>query len=170
MAMETQLVLLRHAQAGDPVRFALTGQGDHLRPLTDRGVERMTDAAAGLASQFDDTPRIVSSPYLRARQTADILAEALGVEVMEESSLLTPDADPLALGPWLTEHSGGPTLVLVGHEPHLSGLCGWLLCGQPVPLVRMKKGGACKLHLPEDWVPGQACLHWLLTQAQLRSL
>ncbi|ANB02685.1 histidine phosphatase family protein [Ectothiorhodospira sp. BSL-9] len=165
------LILVRHAQAGDAVEFARTGQPDDLRPLTDQGVERMHLAAQGLARLLKGPTTLVSSPYTRACQTADILAEYLPTTGPAEiNASLVPEAHPDSLDDALLQQRAGRTLTLVGHEPHLSRLAGWLMTERPQSLVRMKKGGACALQLSGPPRAGCATLHWLLTQRQLRRL
>ncbi|AHK79849.1 phosphohistidine phosphatase [Ectothiorhodospira haloalkaliphila] len=163
------LILVRHAQAGDAVEFARTGQPDDLRPLTEQGVERMHRAAQGLARLLKGPTTLLSSPYTRARQTANILAEYLPTTgPLEIHQSLVPEAHPGSLDDALQRKRAGRTLTLVGHEPHLSCLVGWLVAGRPVSLVRMKKGGACYLHFDGPPQAGRAILHWLLTQRHLR--
>ncbi|SEP57776.1 phosphohistidine phosphatase [Ectothiorhodospira magna] len=164
------LVLVRHGHAGDAGEFAVTGQEDHLRPLTPEGITRMMKAASGLDRLLEGPLAIVTSPYVRATQTAHILTEVFsGVEMLSTPTLV-PEADPALFTQWLQELSWPPTLLAVGHEPHLSLLAGWLLTGERRSLVRMKKGGACCLSLAGGLGPGQARVHWLLTQGQLRKL
>lgn len=164
------LVLVRHSQAGDAAEFSATGQGDHLRPLTEEGISRMRRAARGLHRLVEGPVSIVTSPHVRAAQTAQILKEVFpGTEIVSTPTLI-PEADPRSFPEWLQEQPARSTLLVVGHEPHLSRLAGWLLAGEQRSLVRMKKGGACCLDVTRGRQPGQAMLQWLLTQGQLRKL
>ncbi|EHQ53568.1 phosphohistidine phosphatase SixA [Ectothiorhodospira sp. PHS-1] len=164
------LVLVRHSQAGDADEFAATGQGDHLRPLTQEGISRMRRAARGLHRLVEGPLGIVTSPYSRAAQTAQILHEVFPDAEIVSAPTLIPEADPVQFADWVHERSCPPTLLAVGHEPHLSLLAGWLLAGERRSLVRMKKGGVCCLDVSLGMQPGRATLHWLLTQGQLRKL
>ncbi|MFP4079770.1 MAG: SixA phosphatase family protein [Ectothiorhodospira sp.] len=170
MTCPKTLILVRHSQAGDADAFARTGQEDHLRPLTPRGVARMDEAALGLASLLKGEVTLLTSPYVRARQTTEILARALPTRAVKESPELVPEADPARQMAWMRGLGKElpPNVILVGHEPNLSLLAGWLLTGRHHAPVRMKKGGACALTLEKDCREGRAVLQWLLTQRQLR--
>ena len=115
--------------------------------------------------------RIASSPYVRAVQTAEILADTLGfkqeIEIVEA---LTPENPSEALLPWLATHPPESTVAIVGHEPHLSRLVTWLMTQEAESHVVFKKGGACLLDLGVRPSGGGALLHWLLTPGQLRSI
>ncbi len=169
---ERILVLVRHAQAGDPDRFHdETGRPDRERPLTREGVRRNRLAAAGLRRLLQGVDHIWSSPYTRAVQTAEGLGGCF------EHSIETPDAllppwDRAALGSWLDARlSSGQTGILVGHEPDLSFLLGTWLCGgnrrAPVP---MEKGAACALRVVEGFGPGTMEMIWKLPQYGLMEL
>ncbi|MCG5501912.1 SixA phosphatase family protein [Ectothiorhodospira lacustris] len=164
------LVLVRHSQAGDAAEFAAGGREDHLRPLTDEGVSRMRRAARGLHRLVEGPVYIVTSPYVRAAQTAQILKEVFPGAEIASTPVLVPEADPQSFLDWLRGQPARQTRLVVGHEPHLSLLAGWLLAGERRSLVRMKKGGACCLDLMRGPQPGSAMLRWLMTQGQLRKL
>ena len=90
---------------------------------------------------------ILSSPYLRARQTAEIVAEALKArKKLELTDSLTPGGSPKKLVELLNQLQPAPeSVMLVGHEPYLSGLVSLLVSGEARSAVVMKKGGLCKL-------------------------
>jgi phosphohistidine phosphatase len=164
-----EVYLLRHAIAADrdPNRWP----DDRDRPLTDRGRRRLRRIARGmkkLALRFD---AVLSSPYARARETAEIVADRLDFEIIYTSAL-TPEG---GFGQLVTElqnlHPVPRRVLLVGHEPDLGELATRLLCGQPGGWLHMKKGGMCKIivdHL--DVVRPRAHLGWALEPAQLRQL
>ena len=111
------LILWRHGPAQDPD----TGSADHTRELTPDGLALANKAANSLAYMIGKTGLPVtlwSSPLQRARQTADILAQNLSIPVSEHPAIAEGRLEVLAAA-WqaLTPHS---TLILVGHEPHLS--------------------------------------------------
>lgn len=163
-----QLVVIRHAIAEERETFAATGRPDAERPLTDRGTRRMRRGVRGLVSVLPAIDRLVSSPYVRARQTADLVAEPYGVAV-ETHEILTPGHGPDAVAAWLAEAGGASTLAIVGHEPDLSALVSYLLSGVHDPAVELKKGAACLLDVAEP-ARGGATLCWLLAPKQLRRL
>ena len=115
---------------------------------------------------------ILSSSYVRARETAEIVAHEFGLmSVLEFTPHLEVGGDPAAL---ITEAAargkGMENLLLVGHEPQLSRLISYLLSGSPALPVTMKKGGLCKLDVPRLRYARSAALEWLLTPSQLAHL
>jgi phosphohistidine phosphatase len=112
---------------------------------------------------------ILSSPYLRARQTAEIIAEALKArKKLELSDNLTPGGSAKKLVDLLNHLRPSPeSVLLVGHEPYLSTLISLLVAGDASLAMVMKKGGLCKLSV-ESLAPGRcATLEWLLTPKQM---
>ena len=161
------LFLLRHGIAAE--RDTPSYERDADRPLTPKGerrLEQIADAMEAMGLTFD---LIISSPYLRARQTAEIVAAALGLKKkLEFSEALTPDGDPQALVAALNKMTPQPEKVLlVGHEPFLSELISTLTSGDAHIAMDFKKGGLCKLEI-ETLRPGRcATLAWLLTPRQM---
>lgn len=163
-----ELILVRHGLA---VKRGTPGFLDDDRPLTEDGIERMQKAARGLARFIDPPDIIVASPLIRSRQTAEILSLALqsNGDIAEWPSLL-PDAAPATILPLLKKYSGdAASVMLVGHEPHLSLLTALLLGAAPHSIV-YKKGGACGLEFAGKPAIGTAQLNWFLTPKQLRQL
>ncbi|HWX22806.1 MAG TPA: phosphohistidine phosphatase SixA [Candidatus Binatia bacterium] len=158
--------VLRHGLAVEP---GTPGYKDSERPLTPKGERklwRITEAMAAMDLSFD---LIVCSPYLRARQTAGIVAEAFDTrKKLEFSEALAPAGSPKELLGWLNHRKPSPeNVLLVGHEPYLSELISLLVSGDAGFSVTMKKGGLCKLSL--NSVPYGRCatLEWLLTPKQM---
>jgi phosphohistidine phosphatase len=125
--------LVRHGQAVDADDWTGT---DAERPLTDKGRTRMERAAATLAALDLDVDAVVTSPLLRARQTAAILARALRREDrLTEDPRLGGGFGPEALAAILAEHGAAAALMLVGHEPGMSttveALCGGTVAFKP---------------------------------------
>jgi len=162
------IYLVRHAIA---VEHGTPGFADDERPLTEEGIDRMQRGARGLARFVDPPELIVSSPLLRARQTAEILAVALqSRHALTEWTVLTPDATPTQTMTHVNKHaSENSTMMLVGHEPHLSALAATLL-GASADAIAFKKGGACAIECPIKVARGTGKLLWLLTPKQLRQL
>ena len=133
--------LLRHAAAEDR---AASGK-DADRSLTREGRDRARRVGRGLATLAPDISRIVTSPYRRARQTAEAAAEALGkAEALEESAALEPGRDPEEILGELGEERDGDVL-LVGHEPHLGELLGLLVLGREGRAIPLKKASAARV-------------------------
>lgn len=165
-----KLLVIRHAIAEDREEWARTGQDDRLRPLTPRGRSRMKRGARGLARLAPRLDLLATSPLTRAVQTAGIVRSAYGGLQTVVLDALMPEQDPEALLRWLGLRSALGTVGLVGHEPHLSHVAGWLLTGSQTGVIRFKKGAACLLEFAEAPAPGGARLLWAWTPAQLRRL
>ncbi len=163
------LLLVRHAIAEDRVAFARSGQPDDQRPLSTQGRKKMRLVAEALRDLLPGPDLLLSSPLLRARQTAQILSAAVDLPATE-CPALAPDGEPGEVFKFLSGRRGARTVIAVGHEPGLSQLAGFALTGRAQPLFSLKKGAACLLEVAPAWRGGAATLVWLLTPAQLRAL
>lgn len=165
-----ELLIIRHAIAADREEFAVSGQPDAERPLTAFGRRRMRKNVRGLR-RVGPTPEVIaSSPYVRAAETARIVADAFGVESVETLEVLTPEHHPSDLLPWLSQQSRDAVVAVVGHEPHLGILVSWLVGGVEAPNVELKKGGMCLLDLGDRLEAGTAVMRWLLKPTHLRAI
>ncbi len=164
-----QLLILRHAIALDRDEADSLALSDFERPLTDKGRERMEQIAAGIKRSILEPSLILSSPLLRARQTADILAsqyDAVEINIIEE---LAPGHSLHQLIAVLQKQQVSAPLVIVGHEPSLSTFAGLLLCGKPFSPLQLKKGGAALLEFNQRIDSGCGNLLWLMTPRLLRT-
>ncbi|MGH7769180.1 MAG: phosphohistidine phosphatase SixA [Candidatus Binatia bacterium] len=144
---------------------------DEERPLTRKGSKRMRKAANGLLTLDLDFDRIFTSPLVRARQTAEIVAEKLGLEArLEDLPELSPQTAVEELASRLAGYRELENLLLVGHEPLLSKTVAYLLAGEKELRMELKKGGLCRLELDRLPAESRALLHWMLTPRQLRAL
>jgi phosphohistidine phosphatase len=173
------LLIVRHGPAGDRDEWAKTGHDDDERPLTPRGIREMRRAAKGLRQLVGSVDAIGTSPLVRARETAEILGRAFGVEPDEARAI--GDGDRHAILRWVRKAAAARakkqrrgerlTIAIVGHEPDLSAAMCWLLTGRSTePWTEMKKGGACLLSFTGRPKPRQAQLRWLLTRSQLERI
>lgn len=162
------LLIIRHAIATE--RDAHSGADDDARPLTDEGRKKMRRVAQGLRTIVPKIAVLASSPLVRARETAEIVADAYGGLPVEAVPALRPATPPAALADWLNHRETDEVVAVVGHEPHLSTTVGWLLSGTPRSLIELKKGAACVLAADQTWGPGTAILRWALSPGQLRAL
>lgn len=165
-----KLLVIRHAIAEDRDAFAATGQPDGNRPLTDEGRKKMKAAVRGLARVVPRIDVLASSPLLRAAQTAEIVARGYGGLEMRTVDELSPERRPDELLGWLRTHQLGDTVAVVGHEPHLGFLVGWLLTGRNDSFVDFRKGGAVLLEFDDPPSGGNAVLAWALPPRLLRAL
>lgn len=161
-----ECILFRHGIAAE--RDAWDGP-DAQRPLTDKGAERVAEAAEGLRSLAAVPTHLLSSPLIRALETAKIIRDRLPkrpeIRVCDE---LLPDAPPDKLFPVLASLPEDARVVCVGHEPHLGRTAGVMLAGQPAPGLTLKKAGACCIRFDEAPGGRQGVLRWWLTPWQLR--
>jgi phosphohistidine phosphatase len=166
-----QLLVIRHAIAEDRDAFASSGRGDSDRPLTSEGRDKMRRATAGLRRAVPTIDLLAASPYARAVQTAEVVAEAYGIDDIAEADVLIPDTPLDRFLVWLGRRAATASVVaVVGHEPHLGELVTWLMSGLSESRVEMKKGGACLLEFDGQPGAGLAVLQWLMTPGQLRDL
>ena len=165
--MTMHLYLLRHGIAVDLVARRFAEDAD--RPLAPEGERKLWQVAEAMEALDLSFDLILSSPYVRARQTAEIIAEALKArKKLEFSASLTPGGSTKKLIEYLHRLQPPPdNMLLVGHEPYLSGLISLLVAGDTTSAVVMKKGGLCKLSM-ESLKHGRcAALEWLLTPRQM---
>jgi phosphohistidine phosphatase len=165
-----QILIISHAIAEERSTFDAAGKSDDLRPLTDEGRRKMTEAAKGLRVLVAKLDVIAASPLVRAQQTAAIVAKAYRIADVETTSTLEPDAQPAAFAKWARAYANRDVVAAVGHEPHLGTLVTWLLSGRADSHVVLKKGGACLIECDSVSGPATGWLHWLLTPAMLRRM
>jgi phosphohistidine phosphatase len=151
---EFSLFLLRHAHAGNPDSW--TGD-DAARPLSDRGKDQARRLGKLLAQRGVVPDTILSSPKVRARQTANIVGDALGVGVTSDDRLAESfDLDSLAE---LMAGVGSGSLMIVGHDPDFSEMLATLVGATDMP---MRKGAIARIDLAVPIGPGCGVLRWLL--------
>ena len=166
-----ELLVVRHGVAEDKEKFAESGEDDSLRPLTKEGKWKMEHVAKGLRRTLPSINVMASSPFTRALQTAKIVGAIYGESEIERLDALVPTARPQTFLTWLRKREQEDRVAVVGHEPHLGALVGWLLSGEAVEgRIVMRKGGACLLEFDEKPRAGKAKLIWSLTPAMLRRL
>ncbi len=107
------LFIIRHATAEEREEFAKKNTDDSLRPLTPKGKKKLQKMILSLEKEFDKLDLIVTSPYLRAKQSAQIISELTDGAKIVESAELVPHAPPQSLMKWLKTHCGGYKKVAV---------------------------------------------------------
>lgn len=163
-----ELLLFRHGIAAS--REAWQGEDAH-RPLTDKGRARTRHVSQGLRSLKVAPTHILTSPFIRAHETAEILYKALGakhaVQVCDE---LIPESPADKVFPLLSTFPHDGHIICVGHEPQLSELAGLMIFGKPVAGLALRKAGACEISFEEAPRPGRGVLEWWLLPSFLRAL
>ena len=153
-AAELELYLLRHAHAGNSANW---DGPDSERPLSPKGRRQAERLGAFLAERGFAPDAIVTSPLLRARQTAELVADAIGIAVSVDERLVG-DLDPHIVGE-IVEHVGGTSVVLVGHDPDFSALAAALSGTEYLP---MKKGTLARIDMALPVQAGSGVLRWLV--------
>lgn len=162
-----RLYLLRHAIA---VPHGTPGYADDAqRPLTDEGHAQARAVARGLKQLKLPVELILTSPYVRAMQTARHVAEVFGGRVpLKECAELQAEVAPRETSAALKGLSSTGHLLCVGHEPHLSAWVSELVAGPGGMQCLMKKSGAACIELPRVPPPaGSGTLRWLITPKQM---
>ncbi len=165
-----RLYIVRHAIAAP---HGTPGIPDDERPLTEEGIKKMRQVAAGLRSLEYIPELILSSPLPRAKQTAEILLEAFGQKRigLEILPALAPSGSRrelyLAIASYEKKHK---SLMLVGHQPSLGEIAGEIAWGSPGHSLELKKGGACAIELVHTGEPPGGSLISLLTPSILRKI
>jgi len=165
-----ELFLLRHGPAVE--RGTRGFADDAARPLTPKGRRQLRKTVAAMKQLERNFDLILSSPFLRAKQTAEIVAAALKLKKrLKISNALAPGGAAAILLRQLARHKPAPNKVLlVGHEPDLSRLVSLLTTGGLELSLDLKKAGLCKLEA-EKLDAGQcATLAWLLPPRQLKMM
>jgi phosphohistidine phosphatase len=161
-----ELYLVRHGLAeerGD------AWPDDTKRPLTADGMSRMRKAARGLARLGVTFDLVLTSPLVRARQTAEILAGANDPRPsLVNVDSLAPDGSYAALVADLEKLARKTRIALVGHEPAIGELAARLIGSRHS--IEFKKGAVCRVDVDEIPPGGPGDLRWLLTPKILRSL
>lgn len=163
-----ECVLFRHGIAME--RGEWQGE-DADRPLTPDGVKKTRQAAAGLRRMQVEPTHLLSSPFVRAHETAKILHASLRTPLdIQLCKELLPDAPPAKLIALLHTLPNDASIICVGHEPNLSTTVSLLIFGKTGGGLVLKKAGACAITFNGRPEAGHGLLQWWLTPAQLRSL
>ena len=163
-----ELLIIRHAIAfeRDRDRWA----DDAARPLSPLGVRRSRKVAAGLKKLCNVPDRLLTSPLIRARQTAKILTEVAGWPRAEMAPELKPGEGAAAVLALLA-NDRSERIAVVGHQPDLSALLAACLLkdGGTLP-IEMKKNAVACLSFDGRARVGRAVLEWLATPRLLRGI
>lgn len=164
------LYIIRHALAVDAATADY--ESDSVRPLTDKGRKKMQQIARGLRKLGVEFDLILSSPYMRACQTAEILADVFKMKQKTVfSDNLMPLGNPELLIGEINEKYLVDSLALVGHEPHLSTLIAMLVAENGKLEITLKKGGVCYLSADDlHHQDHRATLEWVLTPGILTEI
>ena len=156
-----EIYLLRHGIAED----GRPGMKDSDRALTPEGREKLKKVLKRAKSAGVKPDLILSSPYLRALQTAEVAAEVLEYGgTIERTQALVPDASPREVWEEIRTRRDEGSLLLSSHEPLTSATLAALL-GCPVLQIDMKKGALARIDFDRFGPEPRGILKWLLTPA-----
>jgi phosphohistidine phosphatase len=164
--MSVELYIVRHAIAAER---GPEWPDDTKRPLTERGIERFKEVVDGLVWLGVEIDVVITSPLVRAKQTAQLLSAGFPAKPpIKTVDALAPGHVPAEVMEQVArEGSGRSHVAIVGHEPDLGELTGWLLGTRRA--VPIKKGGACRLDL-DTLTSRHGTLAWHLQPKVLRKL
>ncbi|HET9802878.1 MAG TPA: phosphohistidine phosphatase SixA [Candidatus Acidoferrum sp.] len=161
------LYLVRHGIAIDREDPKCPAEAE--RYLTEEGIKKTREVARGAAAICEEADLFVSSPYVRAIQTAEIFASAFkySKEKIRKSELLLPGADAGALFRELAKYKDAEAVFCFGHAPHLDEVIAAVL-GSKRDGTELKKAGVACLELGRV-APPSGTLVWLATPKLLKN-
>ncbi len=141
-----RLLLIRHAEAEDRVDFKKTKKPDSLRPLTSKGEREFKSYSKAIRTLLPEVDLLVTSPYIRAKQTATILAKNYPRARLVERREAMPLQAPARILKWLSAQTRrSASVCVIGHEPMLGKLIEAATRDTGIGRISLKKGGACLL-------------------------
>jgi phosphohistidine phosphatase len=158
-----ELYLVRHAIAADR---GAAWPDDRVRPLTPEGIKRFKEVLSGLKALDIKPDLIATSPLVRARDTARLLAAAAGDVRVVMVKELAPGARPTETMAAVLKIGEAERIALVGHEPDLGRLAAFLI-GAARPVL-FKKGGVCRIDVSLGTARPRGTLVWMATPKLLR--
>ena len=167
--MSMRIYIFRHGEALPKDDPSVTS--DAVRPLVDEGIRKTRQAAEGLKNLGIKCDAVFTSPWLRAKQTALIVCEVLGLtDELQEMEELAGDRSIKDVMNALARYSKYESAMVVGHNPQLSELAAYLLNLSTGMHIDLKKSGICTVEV--DRVPPKSpgTLLWMMTARQLRAV
>jgi phosphohistidine phosphatase len=166
MASPCELYLVRHAIAAER---GSEWPDDTKRPLTERGITRFTEEVKGLRRLDVTIDEVFTSPLVRARQTAELLAKGIdGKPPVKVLDALAPGHTAASVMTHLAKAAKRRRIALVGHEPELGELAAHLIgAGRALPF---KKGGICRIDVGSLSSKRAASLVWFIPPNVVRQL
>jgi phosphohistidine phosphatase len=159
-----ELFLMRHAEAESPALYT----EDRQRPLTERGCHRQQQTVRVLAPLLQPLDHLLTSPILRARQTADITASAITCATpVAETAILADACTPGAVFNLLQTYTHNARILCVGHEPHMSHLSAVFLDGEGRSHLAFQPGSVLGIMFSGHPMPGRGVLRFFLQSADV---
>lgn len=156
-----RIYLLRHASAEPRGKDERT---DPSRKLTKPGIRKLRRVCLWLKSREGTLDEIMTSPYRRTFETAEIVSEYFRKAELRISPILLPEADPVKAAEALSRRPSRAVILCAGHEPFLGLLAGYLIFGEPRQAAQFKKSGLMRLTWDKPAPGGRgARLDWFVT-------
>lgn len=160
-----ELYMIRHGFAGTPVEDKAK---DEARPLKPKGKDKTKEISKGLKEMDIRFDVVLSSPLLRAKQTAEIVNAYCGMhDGITITELLRPDASYQNLIKFLNKLKKADKIAIVGHEPFLGGFASFCLAKTNNSFINLKKNGVLMLQINEVIKPKRCSLGWVMEPRQL---
>jgi phosphohistidine phosphatase len=161
-----ELLVLRHGEAGRSSPLP----GDSKRSLTAEGKQEIEDLSNGLKSLDVKFDYILTSPLLRAKNTAEIVAKSLKFKgKIEELDALKPEGNKLEFYSILSKLKQDSMVLVVGHEPYLSEMISEAI-SQSDCRINLKKAGLARIRVLSTTLKIKGELRWLLTPKHLKKM
>jgi phosphohistidine phosphatase len=162
----SEIYLVRHAIAAER---GDDWPDDNKRPLTERGISRFKESVGGLKELDAVIDEIFTSPLVRARQTADVLAAGVdGRPTVKLLDALAPGSPSATVMAQLAKAAKRRRIALVGHEPDLGELAAFVIGARRA--MPFKKGGICRIDVAGLTSKAAGTLVWFVTPKILRKL
>jgi phosphohistidine phosphatase len=165
-----EIYIIRHGDAIDPEDPQVTG--DAMRWLTDTGRDEVSVSARALAKLGVKPDLVLTSPMVRARQTAEIVTDLVGpASGPTNSEHLVYGGSLEGILDDILQHGRPKQVVLAGHMPSVGALVGFLAWASPENGVRLRTGEVCRVDLPDELPePGHGDVRWLIPPKIARKL
>lgn len=162
------VIFVRHASAQDKSEVSEDSQ----RRLTDKGRTEARTTARAIRELGEKISVVLTSPAVRAVETAEMLADEHGADRIEQAQMLAHPADAEAVRGRLQQllAEGVECVAMVGHSPSLDHCVGELVAAQPKIGVSLSKAGAACVELPSDYPNAAPELRWVMRREILAKL
>ncbi len=162
-----ELFLMRHAIADSPQFY----DSDRQRPLTEQGAHQHRQVLRVLAPLLSPLDHLLTSPFIRARQTADITASAVTcTNPVEETNILAEDCSLGNVLYLLEQYPLDTHILCIGHEPYMSRLSAIFLDGEGRSTISFQPGAIIRMSFRGHAQPGCGALRFFLQPADVLRL
>jgi phosphohistidine phosphatase len=142
------IYFVRHAKAKKRNILSFSAHDDQSRPLVKSGVSDFKNVLNRFQHKLVNPTILLSSPYLRAIQTAQILSKRLKLGIVEVDNIF-PDSDPQNFLNWLEQSAVKENLIVVGHEPNLSKIISLLMGSSDQKIIKLKKSSITAIEISD---------------------